>query len=397
MQEIFKKRQDESDEDCIYRICALKEELGYTWPEIAEVLNQILEKDYTESKYRKDYRAFQKYAPSIEVLSSDDEYIKKVQQQTDELYKAKKQFYDQRREYNKILTKEARLEHLENELIKAAQSLNSAKMLCGTNEYYLNASDEALLCLTDWHFGMTTDNIWNVYNVQICVERVQKLRDKVKSYLRLHDVNKLHIMLLGDFVAGSIHTGCRVASEEDTCEQLMHVSELLAELIDDLSQCVNEVYVYSTYGNHARTIQKKEDSIHSDNLERLINWWLVWRLKDNSKVCIQDDKFYEFIYANILGHGVVGVHGDLENFKKLGIDVHMLFSKQYGIDVEYCFSGDKHHLESNDCYGIENVLVASLCGTDNYANDKRLYSKAGQTLCIFNEEDGKVCTYQINF
>ena len=46
MQEIFKKRQDESDEDCIYRICALKEELGYTWPEIAEVLNQILEKDY---------------------------------------------------------------------------------------------------------------------------------------------------------------------------------------------------------------------------------------------------------------------------------------------------------------------------------------------------------------
>ena len=50
MQEIFKKRQDESDEDCIYRICALKEELGYTWPEIAEVLNQILEKDYTESK-----------------------------------------------------------------------------------------------------------------------------------------------------------------------------------------------------------------------------------------------------------------------------------------------------------------------------------------------------------
>ena len=77
MQEIFKKRQDESDEDCIYRICALKEELGYTWPEIAEVLNQILEKDYTESKYRKDYRAFQKYAPSIEVISSDNEYIKK--------------------------------------------------------------------------------------------------------------------------------------------------------------------------------------------------------------------------------------------------------------------------------------------------------------------------------
>ena len=71
--------------------------------------------------------------------------------------------------------------------------------------------------------------------------------------------------------------------------------------------------------------------------------------------------------------------------------------EQYGFDVEYTFSGDKHHLDSNDPYGIENVLVRSLCGTDNYANNKRLYSKAGQTLCIFNQEDGKVCTYNIAF
>ena len=44
---------------------------------------------------------------------------------------------------------------------------------------------------------------------------------------------------------------------------------------------VNEVSVYSTYGNHARTVQKKEDSIHSDNMERIIPWWLSYRLKDN--------------------------------------------------------------------------------------------------------------------
>ena len=124
---------------------------------------------------------------------------------------------------------------------------------------------------------------------------------------------------------------------------------------------------------------------------------LYWRLKDNPKVTIEDNEFYEFIYLDVQGHGIVGTHGDLESFRKLGIDMHTLFSKQYGFDIEYVFSGDKHHLESNDSYGIENVLVSSLCGTDNYANNKRLYSKAGQTLYIFNKEDGKVCTYNITF
>ena len=99
----------------------------------------------------------------------------------------------------------------------------------------------------------------------------------------------------------------------------------------------------------------------------------------------------------MLGHGIVAVHGDLERFDKLGTDMHMLFNKSYGIDVEYVFSGDKHHMESNESYGVENIMVSSLCGTDEYANSKRLYSKPGQTLCIFNSEDGKICTYNITF
>ena len=155
--------------------------------------------------------------------------------------------------------------------------------------------------------------------------------------------------------------------------------------------------MYSTYGNHARTIQKKDESMHDDNMERIIPWWLEQRLKENSKVHIINNALHEFIYVNILGHDIIGVHGDLENFNKLGIDMHTLFSKQYGLNVEYVFSGDKHHFESNDNYGIDNVLVSSLCGTDNYANNKRLYSKSGQTLCIFNKEDGKVCTFNITF
>lgn len=390
--------QTENEEQYIFRICSMKDSSGMTWQEIADIINQALDNNYTESAYRKKYQMFQNGLKACEKqVFSDNEYLKKIQEQTDELYKAKRQFQDQRREYNKILVKDARSEHLEAELIKAANNLSANKALTDNAIVYLEADNDALLCVSDWHLGMVTDNIWNAYNIQICQERINTLYNKAQKYLRLHNVNNLYIMVLGDLINGAIHSTVRVASEEDTCDQLMQASELLAELINGLSKHVNSVHVYSTYGNHARTIQNKEDSIHSDNMERIIPWWLTWRLKDNAKVVIEDNEFYEFIYFTIHGHGIVGVHGDLENFRKLGVDMHTLFNKQYGFDIEYCFSGDKHHFESIDSYGIENVLVSSLCGTDNYANNKRLYSKAGQTLCIFNKEDGKVCTYNITF
>ena len=98
----------------------------------------------------------------------------------------------------------------------------------------------------------------------------------------------------------------------------------------------------------------------------------------------------------MLGHGIVASHGDLESFDKMGVDMHTIFSKKYGINVDYVFSGDKHHLDANDSFGIESILVRSLCGTDEYANNKRLYSIPGQTLCIFNK-NGKLCTYEITF
>jgi hypothetical protein len=224
---------------------------------------------------------------------------------------------------------------------------------------------------------------------------VANLFDKVTAALKKHGIKTLHIALLGDFVNGAIHTGCRVASEESTCEQLMNVSEVLANFINAISAYVDEVNVYSTYGNHARTIQNKNDSIHADNMERVIPWWLKQRLKDNTKVDIVDSEYHEFIYFNVCGYNVVCSHGDLDQFKNLGVTVNSLFSKKYGKTIDYTFSGDKHHLEAFEQFGVESALVGSLCGTDEYANNKRLYSNPMQTLCIFTPEDGKLCTYNI--
>lgn len=396
MDNSLKRLDGETQDQYFYRVCSMKESLGFTWPQMADIFNAEFGCKKGDTAYRKKWAAFNDvFNANIDKLVGDNTYSNKLKEQIDEFHKAKQQYYDQRREYNKILASDARAENLMEKLIEAANAVplkDYSDVFTFKND---SSREEAILCLSDWHYGQVSNNIWNEYNTDICLQRVSKLFDKTASALREHDIKVLHIALLGDFVNGAIHTGCRVASEENTCDQLMHVSEILANFINTISVYVDAVCVYSTYGNHARTIQNKNDSIHSDNMERVIPWWLKQRLKDNHKVNVVDSEYYEFIYLNVCGHNVVCTHGDLDRFKDLGVIVNSLFSKKYGKTIDYTFSGDKHHLESFEQFGVESTLVGSLCGTDEFANSKRLYSNPMQTLCIFTPEDGKLCTYNI--
>lgn len=329
--------------------------------------------------------------------NNEDTYLKELKLQRDEIYKEKRKLYDQRREYNKLLTSDARAEHLNEELVKAAYKLNEEKPLVFKEKWLEpNIHKEAVLCWADWHYGLVTDNIWNTYNTTICKQRVKTLVEITKEFLQLNKIDVLTILTLGDAAHGSIHTGCRIKSEEDTCDQLMHVSELMAEAINELSTVVNHIDVYSCYGNHMRTIQNKNDSIHSDNMEKVIPWWLRQRLQNNSKVEIIESEYKEFTRVDILGSHICAVHGDLEkDFKKLGVTVNTIFNKKFGETIDYTISADKHHIEEFEQLGIKSVLVPCLCGTDDHANNGRLYSDPGQTLIIFNDVYGRESTYHI--
>ena len=397
MEQDLKRLDGETQDQYFYRICKMKDILGFTWPQMAEIFNKEFGTDYGDTSYRKKWAAFESiFTANEDKLVEGKAYLEEIKAATDELYKIKKQVADQRREYNKLRTSDARADHLTEKLIEVAHTLSLNNYDNFTFENKRSEDHEAVLFLTDWHYGMITDNIWNTYNTDICKQRIKILFDKVVSNLLTHHVSKLHIVILGDLVHGGIHNSARVASEENVCEQLMHVAEILALFINALSAYVDDVDVYSTYGNHARTIQDKKDSIHSDNMERIIPWWLKQRLRNHQRINVIDSEYYEFIYLNVLGYNICCTHGDLDgNLKNIGVTINTLFSKKYGKTIDYTFNGDKHHLEAFEGFDIESTLVGSLCGSDEYANNRRLYSNPMQTLCIFTPNDGKLCTYNI--
>lgn len=401
--DILQHMPGETEDQCIWRIGQAKSNglLGdMTWVEIATFLNKEFREDetkyYDSSAYRKKYKNF---ADAYEGIFSAEQFssahLVEYENQKKEMFKIKKQWEDQRRECKKYWTAEARFDHLINKMIDSVNHLCEIKPLVFDDCFFTDGDAEAVICWADWHYGMVTDNIWNQYNTEICRQRVSEFVSKAIVRLHVHQVKRLHIMLLGDAAHGSIHTSCRVASEEDTCDQLMQVSEIMAEAINKLSSCVSEVNVYATFGNHLRSIQNKNDSIHSDNMEKIIPWWLEQRLQNNNRVNIIKSDYYEFIYLNVCGYNIVGAHGDLEKFKQFGLTVNTLFTKKYGKTIDYTVSADKHHIEEFEQIGIESILVRSLCGTDEYSNNNRLYSAPGQTLMIFTTEEGRDGTYNI--
>ena len=387
---IFTRIDGESFDAYASRLFRNAKEYGLDSNTICAILNSENGCTYTESAYRKYYTAFNRGRDfERQVVNDslyDDEYLLHLRCEKEELQKAKVQFQDQRREYNKVLRQEARMEHVCDELVKAAQALPrfSIPVYLGgvTNE------KEVIVFVNDIHYGMVTNNVFNEYSTDICASRLAYYASKVREFVELHQPQTMHIVLLGDLIHGSTHVGCRIASSENTVGQLMQISEMLACFMSDASKDVLQVYVHCSYGNHARTQQNKAESEHSDNLERLVPFWLRERFSNDPRFVFADSSFDGVICFDSLGWGFAATHGDREQFKKYGILMHTILSKQMDVAIDYAIMGDKHHTESFDGAGVETIICPAFCGTDDYANDHRLYSTPAQLMLCVTRDGG---------
>lgn len=383
---IYGKLVDKTLSDCDYSELA---ELLYGQPYSSDVARRMM---YGSRKTLEliDSEQIQRVSDSV--------ILNEIEMKRAEIQQERQRFFDQRREFNKLLSQEGRKEHIYDSLSIAANNLAESIGMVFDDSYYdaeSSGGDEAVLAFSDWHYGMKTSNVFNSYNVEICKQRVSNTVNAAISRIQLHRCRKLHIVVLGDLVHGAIHSSARVASEELVCEQLMQASEILAQAIMKLSQYVEETLVYMTYGNHARTVQNKHDSIHRDNMERIVPWWLTQRLQMYNNITIMPESENEFLFVNACGHDICAAHGDLDTVKCSPRLLATIFQKKYGKDIEYVLLGDKHHRESFNELGITATICGSLCGTDDYANDKRLYSHPEQLLLIVDPEYGVDAEYRL--
>lgn len=167
---------------------------------------------------------------------------------------------------------------------------------------------------------------------------------------------------------------------------------MLAQFLTNLSQDFLIDY-YDTLDNHSRIEPDKGDSLHLESMVRVITWYLEQRLRDNPRIAIHNDNHYgkDIATFTVLGHEVIGVHGDKEKPHHL-VEALSLFTKKH---YDLVLTAHMHHFSADEKNETLVVANASLMGTDEYARDLRLNSKPSQNLIVASEDNVLAALYRI--
>lgn len=305
--------RDEGLTEYKIRICSEREQLGLTWDEVAQVLNEEYGDNYGESKYRKWWYAFQEGMNYVNTLEAEkEEAVKEYigeQKKDFQILKNGEQvssvlckLSDEQLKDPDYILKVHGYDSNEWELTSAKQSIWSSKIdnelysskitvkprkgfnwsednikkifeklekhtEFSTSQYAKIASKDAiapdknkmlLIGVADLHYGLLAkENLSEEYNMKIAEQRFDNIIDDVIYRKQKDDTIEKVILLIGnDFLSADNVQGTtsrhftQQDQETNWYEIIESATEMLVKEIDKLKYYFPKVIVMNVKGNH---------------------------------------------------------------------------------------------------------------------------------------------------
>ena len=256
----------------------------------------------------------------------------------------------------------------------------------------VHSDNDLLVSLNDIHYGANVHNAWNVYNSDICAEMMRSYLDRIIEIGKRHSSENCIVWANGDLISGNIHYSIAVTNKENVIQQITGVSELIATFLAELSEHFSTVSFISVAGNHSRISPNKENSLHTERLDDLVEWYIKARLQNFKNVFVMNDKIDETMYTiDIRGKTYLGIHGDYDGSAAKVQSLQTLAGKP----VYAILSGHLHHNRVESIQGIKTVMAGSFMGVDDFCVQKRIYGTPEQMVCVC-DDTGIVCHYDID-
>lgn len=394
----YKRYENETEDELIYRICSQKEQIG-TWKEVRDILNNLLNYSYNESTYRKKYQYFNKllYANSSK-FSDSEAQLETLREEKRELEKLKKQIQTEKIEYNKWLREEARDKLITEKIIGAIKEQEKFEIpspIIINNNY----QKEGLLCFGDEHVGtefivkgLFGETI-NEYNLDVFYRRMNDLLSQTVSIVKKENIDILNIFSLGDFSDGVLRVSQLKNLKYGVVESTVLYANYISEWLNKLSKYVKIKFNMIIDANHTqlRLLSQPKGTFEHENMSLIVSNTIKYRLKDNPNFKYIDT-LNGMMIANICGFNFIGIHGEVKSMEQALKDYQVM----YDINIDYLIAGHLHHSKS-ETIGIDKevINVPSIIGVDPYSIKLRKTSNAGATLLIISEEYGKEIEYSI--
>ena len=155
----YKRLDNETDEELIYRICLNKDTIG-TWNDVKDILNELLNVDYGESTYRKKFQVFEKMfsANQNRFLNSDERLIE-LNNKLNDIRKERVKLQTANIERSRIDRSESRQEMYYEYVGKMVETLPLPQF----NTLYpdIRHKKEYLVTLADIHYGAKFKSVNN--------------------------------------------------------------------------------------------------------------------------------------------------------------------------------------------------------------------------------------------
>lgn len=365
------------------------------WSEIVEKLGLNCSGDHLR-KLSYAYKECSDYIKEKGLDEISQEMQDELNKKIIEIKKKTVQLNDLRTEVNRQARIQSRYEQL-LETVKYACDKASELKPFYQYEVVLPENDsisrEGVLLLSDFHYGQVIDNHWNSYNSMEFNKRCEVIVQRVLEISKVHNVQKVNILGLGDYINGLIHTTTRLSNRESISEQVLQVSEAIATIVYRIAKEVPYVTLSMTDDNHSRMFANKNENTDKDSFVPFIKEFIKLRIKHLSNVVFIDNFIDSGIVAlNICGCTVVGCHGDKDSLKT-GIS---RMTSMLKTNIDYLCMAHYHNCKEDTEGESELIVNGSFGGTDDYAKNLRLHSKPMQKYMIFSREYGRECTYNID-
>lgn len=302
---------------------------------------------------------------------------------------------DQEKELKKLHTKQ----HYFDRFVEAVKEIKSIeiKMSPEMTIPLEELSDVVMVAtLTDTHFGVKTDSIFNSFNRHVAVDRMDEYADHIIQMARESKPKKIIVEGLGDYIAGIIHVSNRIETDMDGIVSCQTFVKAVANLLVKV-RCETGITVEftSVHGNHDRIVESKNESLEKETFERFMVWALDLIVKntriDRIKVNIENEIF-GLSLIKMFDYHIAGHHG--HNIKDQNKMVNALNNEGY--NIKEIHMGHFHQLKMMQLGKIDVITCPSFVGTDGYATKMMLVNKPMQMIHLYNK-DGRFKTEYIRF
>lgn len=398
LDEKLKKLSDENREEYIWRVGHYADSGEYTWDELSETINKELGLDeeqwLSSSAYRKPWQQSNKFYQNVFSKRTNDDYISELENARRELERMKVQFRDERNAWNTQNRIEARIEQKFDLLEEELRELGKEKYPLGDNCIELDdkKSKDMVVMLTDLHIGVSNDNTFGNYDVEVAKKRISYYLTKVISIGKANSVKKVYVCLLGDCISGSIHKSVQISNRENVIDQIKIASKLVSDFCYELTKHFYQVYFASVSGNHSR-LDRKEDSLHNERLDDLVSFYVenILNHVDNFEY-IPNEIDCSIGKISVRNHEMILVHGDYDSYTPSGLQSLCMMTRSFPYAV---LSGHMHTNSFQDVSDIKMIRGGSLCGSgDQYCIEKRISGRPSQ-MCFIVDDNGVYGLYPI--